>query len=218
MDVRQLGMGEVLTATMAQLRERAGLSFAVIAAIAGAYSLLDLLGASSASAFLSVAVSVTGQYLFAEHLLADRMPTPLPSRRYGALFLASLLAGLGAVVGTLLLVLPGILLIARWSISTPFLVEGGMTATEALKASWQATAKSWPGLFGLVLLAGIALFGALIAILLVAEAAGLSEKSPVVIISTNLVVGGFTVIAWLFAVAVYKLVLPDGRAITEVFA
>ncbi len=218
MDNRAIGVGEVTAATLTLLREHAGISLAVTLAIAVGYSLLDLMEAPASNTIATVAVSVFGQYLFTEQLLSHRMPAPLPARRYGALFLAGLISGLGMVLGTILLILPGIFLVVRWSIITPFVVAEGMSATEALKASWQATAKSWPALFGVVLLAGVILVAGLAGIFFAGETYGLGDTSLPVVVPTNLLVGAMTVVAWLFAVAVYQLVVSDDGATSQVFA
>lgn len=214
----KFGIGEVSAATYSLLRERAGLCAAVILAIAAGYTLLDLSGSAGGNGIASIAVSVFGQYMFTEQLLADRMPSPPPGRKYGALFIASLLSGLGVLLGAVLLVLPGIFLLARWLIASPFIVERGMGASEALKASWEATAKAWPGLFALILVAGAILIAAVIAIFVAAESWGYSDTSLVVLVPTNFLVGSMTVLAWLVAVAIYRLAVPAGDEFTEVFA
>lgn len=215
---RQIGMGEAISATLALLRERLGLSLAAMLAIAAGYSLLDLAGAAGANTVATLAVSVFGQYVFTQELLGDRMTSPLAARRYGALFLVSLLTGLGAVLGLILLIVPGLLLIARWSIATPFVVAEQMGATDAMKASWRATAKSWPALLGIVFIAGAVLIGALVAIVFAAETWGLAETALPIVVPTNLLVGSMTVLAWLFAVAVYELVAGGESSVSQVFS
>jgi hypothetical protein len=216
MEQRKIGLGEAISVTLALLRERLGLSVAATLAIAAGYSALDLAEATGTNLVATLAVSVFGQYAFTQALLADRIPAQTKPR-YTTLFIVGLLSGLGVLLGIILLILPGIFLIARWSIATPFVVAGGLGGTDALKASWRATEKSWPALFALVLIGGVVLILAVGGFFVAAEAWGLSELSPFVVIPTNIVVGGMTVLVWLFAVAVYQHLLPGESEFTEVF-
>jgi hypothetical protein len=63
------------------------------------------------------------------------------------LFVAGLLAGIGVAVGLLLLVAPGLFLLARWSVVTPAIVLEGRSALEALGRSWELVrGKTWTAL------------------------------------------------------------------------
>jgi uncharacterized membrane protein len=56
---------------------------------------------------------------------------------FGSAFLASLIIGVCAFIGTLLLVLPGILVLLAWSLGLWFVALRGDSAMAALGASWR---------------------------------------------------------------------------------
>lgn len=63
------------------------------------------------------------------------------------LFLAGLLAGIGVALGFVLLIAPGLFLLARWSVVTPAIVLEGRSAVEALGRSWELVrGKTWTAL------------------------------------------------------------------------
>lgn len=193
MDIRQFGFGEIVAEAIELLRRNATPAVLAVLAIAAGYSLLDIAGASAANAISTIAVSVFGQYHFTELLLPGRIPPGPPKRRYGSLLLASILSGMGVVTGLVFLVLPGLFLLARWAIATPFIVCDGMTGTESLGASWQATAKSWPAVAGVMAIYGLALVVTVVVLVVLAERTGLAEDSMVLLIPTNLVTGALSV-------------------------
>jgi hypothetical protein len=133
------------------------------------------------------------------------------------MFIAGLLGGLGTLVGFVLLIVPGLFLIAAWSVTTPFIVIEDKSGTAALGASWRATAASRVSIM-LVVLLGIALLGVGFAGLFLFT--GLSENALGVAgtIYVNLLATAVTVAGWVLAVAVYRLVVPYSGGFREVFA
>jgi hypothetical protein len=172
---------------------------------------------SGASNAINLVVTIFIQYQIVERMLADRVPSELRRHRYGAMFIAGLLGGLGTLVGFVLLIVPGLFLIAAWSVTTPFIVIEDKSGTAALGASWRATAASRVSIM-LVVLLGIALLGVGFAGLFLFT--GLSENALGVAgtIYVNLLATAVTVAGWVLAVAVYRLVVPYSGGFREVFA
>jgi hypothetical protein len=112
---------------------------------------------------------------------------------------------------------PGVFLLAAWSASTGFIVVEDMSGTEALGASWQATAAArWP-LFFAFLLYGAVIIGAMVAIIftemeLVAE--GSLTQSLIINVATSLL----TIAGWVLGAAVYRQARPAAGSLDAIFA
>ena len=216
-EARQFGFSQIMSEAAEMARVKLALSLLVILVIAGGYSLLDLVG-SKVGSVPSLLVTIFGQYHFTEQLLPEQLAEGQRNRRYGSLFGAGLLSGLGVFVGSLLLLLPGLFLLARWELATPFVVCQNLRATEALRASWKATAKSWLPIAGvlvvLVVFLAALVFGSIVALL----ALGISEDSPMLSVPINMIVGLYSVGGWIIAAAIYRLAVATSGNLPEIFA
>jgi len=67
-------------------------------------------------------------------------------------FLASLVVGLLVILGTILLILPGIYLIVAYTFTVPFMVDRKLGFWEAMETSRKVISKRWFSFFGFVLL------------------------------------------------------------------
>lgn len=162
-----------------------------------------------------VVISIVGSYLLASKLVESRGRLQPGGTRIWAYFFMVLLSALGIGFGLVLLIVPGLILLVRWSAATGFLVGSRKGIIESLGASWEATrGHSWPIFF-----AGLVLF-------------------IILIILTGVVVGGlaFTGVEWLvatlsaffdaaanavslaFGIGVFMLVHDDSEQIGEVFS
>lgn len=201
----------------------------VTAAIVAAYTLLDIVSKNGGAGISGIAVGIFAQYAVVEKLLADRLPERGEHRRrYWAVFVASVLGGLGMLAGIMFFVIPGVLLFAGWAASTPFIVAEDRGGMEALGDSWQAT-RGWRlpiaifafislllFAFGVALTLGLSEYAANSGgdLLVVGpQQASLAEIVPINIFASLLTVGG-----WILGVAVYRLAKPYGRSMDEVFA
>ncbi len=216
-EARQFGFGEIVSEAVGLARDKLALSLLFILAITVGYSLLDLAG-SNVSSMTSLLVTVFGQYHFTEQLLPEQLVGGEGKRRYGSLFGAAFLSGLGALAGTLLLLLPGLFLLARWELTTPFVVCRNMRATEAMRASWKATANSWLPIAGVLVVLGIVLVVFVFAMVFALMAAGMAEDSPLLSVPSNLLVGIYSVAGWIIAAAIFRLAVPSAGHLPEVFA
>ncbi|KLE35347.1 hypothetical protein [Aurantiacibacter luteus] len=126
----------------------------------------------------------------------------------------SILAVLGMIVGFILLIVPGIILLVRWSAANGFAVSRGLGAVESLKVSWEATrGHSWSIFFaGLVLTLGASIVfgGAALAMIAVNDTLGLIVASLLDAFSNAL--------SFAFSVAVFVLVHDDRGETADVFA
>lgn len=69
----------------------------------------------------------------------------------GALILAGILAGLGIVAGFILLIVPGLYLLTRWSMIGPAIILERVPATASFARSWELVrGRAWP-VFGMLI-------------------------------------------------------------------
>lgn len=191
-----------------------GMVLGLLVAIIAGYTALDLVS-ERVNTISGVIVSVFVQYAFLERVL------PLPSgatRRYGSLFGSGLLSGLGIMLGLLLLIVPGLYLSARWALTSPFVVAGQRRATEAISASWDATAECWRPLLLAYVLLGVTATVPLGALVFYSQFSGgedLSQVAELLLINTWTSV--FTIGAWLIGAAGYRLMADRLESIEDVF-
>lgn len=189
---------------------------AAFAAIVGLYSAFDLLLPQGPQFIPQIVVGIFGQFLVTERLLADRLPEGRGHRRYGAIFGSGLLSGLGIVVGLFLLIVPGLVLVARWSVAVPIIVAENAGATESLGRSWDRTSPSAVPVFLVYLIAMLVYAAGLAAIV-----AAFSADTPdgiISILSLNTVASVLSVLGWVLAVAVYRCITPGTHGLDAVFA
>lgn len=115
------------------------------------------------------------------------------------MFLAALLMGIGIMLGTILLVIPGIILACAWAVTLPACVVEGLGAVDSLKRSMELTKGFRLKIFGLVIVAGIAMvlfMGVVVALVLILPGAG----------ETVIVAG--TALALIAPQAFYSVMMP----------
>jgi hypothetical protein len=80
----------------------------------------------------------------------------LSARNYGSALWAQVLAGLGILIGTVLLIVPGIILIILWVFVLPYIVVGNVSGFGSLGASFRFVRGRWWKFAGrLIAFAGI---------------------------------------------------------------
>jgi len=219
MQATEINLGGVIAQCVGVITSRIGLTLGTIFLITAGFSLLDLVPNKGASTLPSLIVNLVVQYYFVEALLLEGVErSQRRKRRYGSLFLAGLLGSLGIFAGMILLLLPGIFLMARWSISTPFIVADGMNGSEALKASWNATFGSRWTLFVLFLLSCIALGALFLVVILITTVLHLDPDSPFLSVASNFLVSLWLVGGWILGVGIYRCLRPSSIALESVFA
>lgn len=158
--------------------------------------------------------SFVASYLLLAEFLAARGRLKDRSTRIWAYVGMTILTVLGLIVGFVLLIIPGLILLVRWSAASGFLIGEREGIVDSLSASWDSTSgKGW-SIFGagLVLLVGLALFAA--SLQGVATATG--EFAVTTALSALLETFG-TAMFLAFGVAVFVLVTDGTREIREVF-
>ena len=132
----------------------------------------------------------------------------------GALFVVSLIGQVGMVLGLIALVIPGIILAVRWSISVPIALSARVSAIEALRRSWHETdGHFWPIL---ALLAIIYL--PLIVVSLGFSALTAESASTAAIVILNVAISIMLVVGWHAAVAMFLAAQIKAQSLEEVFA
>lgn len=110
-------------------------------------------------------VGVLGGLLYLKSLYATRRPVSPGVSGFWSYFGLAIVSGIGTLLGFILLIIPGIFVMIRWSASNGFLIGSGKSISESLSASWDATrGHGWPIFF-----AGLILLVAMIVLLAVLE-------------------------------------------------
>lgn len=195
--------------------------------VAVAMTGLDLALAGETAAVASISGSIISffvNYHVAEAVLRGESLQVSSSRSYGSLFGASLLTSLGTGLAFVLLIVPGLYCMARWSMVTPLIVAEGRPATGAMSESWARTKDSaWAlcgvyavyalGIAGLVVLAGTA--GALgVMDVETAPSGTIDLIMPFVV---NLASSAIGMIGTLIAIAVYRALAGSSAGYDDVF-
>jgi len=215
---RELKIGKIIDKTLGVIERNAGpaLIFVVVLTAlcvpisyfaVGSTSPLRLAGGE----LLKAAAGIVCAYFL---LVAMMRRTGLYSRTGGDAFLPyiglSILYALGVMVGVIALVIPGLLVMARWSIAQPLLIGGGFGVTEALGASWDRTRGSEFS----IIVAGLALLIPVIAVA-IAVSVFLEEGDPVRMVVSQLASSAGTVASLSMGVALYGLIIGGGAAVAR---
>jgi len=169
---------------------------------------LDLL----AIVLIGVAVGVVGAYALLDAMVRR---TGLREQSHGDAFLPfvglSLLTTLGVFLGFVAVVIPGLVIMARWSIAAPMLLVRGGGVMKALGDSWERTS----GAEFQYLVAVFALLLPLIAVMIVCGV--MFEQADLVGIAiSQLASAGLTVLTSAMGVAMYGLIVgseEEGAAV-----
>ena len=135
------------------------------------------------------------------------------SRGAGTVMFIGLLSGLGILLGLVLFVVPGIILLVRWSMSVPYALAEDVSATDALAASFEETRGAFWPLLGILLVCYIPL-GLAVGSSVLLEAHRVTIVSALLI---NLLVNLGLLAGWHAAVAIYLAKRGDSD-LAELFA
>ncbi|HEX4737841.1 MAG TPA: glycerophosphoryl diester phosphodiesterase membrane domain-containing protein [Allosphingosinicella sp.] len=206
--------GALLREALALARDQLALAAAALVVLTAFDTATDWLGRSgSGLILLSLPATLFLQYEITLAALSQRgLAERRGRRRFWALLGLSILSGLAIVIGCILLVLPGLYLFIRWSLSVPILIAEDAGPLEALsRSAAEVSGRFWrvAGLFLLVYLPLLASFAvAMLTPLGFSLPSSLAEN-----VLTNLaLIGG-----WFAAVAAYGNGKGENR-LAEVFA
>lgn len=115
-----------------------------------------LAGAGSVLLFVLFAPGQVRLALAAARGQETRVAFAFDVHRAGTLFAAALLAGLATMGGTLLLIVPGVIVAIGLALYNFFVVDTTLGPLESLRATWSATRGHRAHLFGFMLLVGLA--------------------------------------------------------------
>ena len=190
----------------------------------------DTMWETQTSSALEALFGVCSMVLFviASYVLLTQMmaATGRPMRngaRFWSFVGMSILAMIGVMIGFLFLVIPGIVVLVRWSAANGFVLTGEHGITGSLGASWEATDGHGLSIFGAGLVVWIAL-AVLSSVVLGVAFAGVGSGggtfSPLLGLATA--ISGFTeafgnAVSFAFSIAVFHLVAPADTSVAEVF-
>lgn len=167
------------------------------------------------SATLQFAVSIftiVVLYVLSETMLRKAgYPVAAQTRRYFPFIGMSLIISICSVLGLFVFLVPGLIFMARWAVSTPLFISGRKRAFEAMGESWNATRGSEFPIIGAVLIPLI--------FTVVSIGAGLARGNEpsimlIVISAIASIVAG--VISAALGIAIYSL-LPGDHQVAETF-
>lgn len=162
----------------------------------------------------SAVLSVVGTYLLLTRLLAARGRFEPGSTRFWHYLGMAILSAIAIGLGFLLLIVPGVILLVRWSASSGFLIGSRQGVTTSLGSSWAATkGHGWS-----IFLASIVLLAALVVALVIGGAIGELAGDQVGGVLSAFIEAATGGLFAAFGIAVYCRVHDDARRIGEVFA
>jgi hypothetical protein len=165
--------------------------------------------------FLISILCLVLQYWLTRAALAD-IPGWNPGTRFAAFIVLGIVSQAAIVVGFLLLIVPGIVLMVRWWISLPVLLDTELTVLEALGESWRRTERSFWPILGLIMplyLLMLLGLGAIEGMNLAGEA---RLYTPVEALVINVTLTAANIFGWYVAVAAYELTARRSH-LSEIF-
>jgi hypothetical protein len=170
--------------------------------------------ASALFELLAAVVSLVAGYWLLTQFLAARGRLHEGGTRFWHYLGMSIISMLAVVVGMILLIVPGIILMVRWSAATGYVVGRREGMTDSLRASWEATrGHSWPIFFAALLM--------IIAIVVAGGAVGglfgVIGALPGAIASA-LVEAAASAVFMALGIAIFVLVEDDTGELAETFA
>ena len=217
---RELKIGAIIDKTLGVL-ERAAVPaliyFAALTVIncAITYFTLAMIAPLQALAIglLKMVVGIVAGYLLLDAMVRK---TGLRSGKGQDTFLTffglSLLSGVAVLVGMLLLIIPGLFLIARWSIAQPLVVARGDGVMQAFGESWERTR----GNEFQILIAMLALLVTFIAIVIAGTA--LFEKTDIIgIVVGQIGSSAMSAVSLAMGVALYGLIVGAQKDVAATF-
>lgn len=135
--------------------------------------------------------------------------------RLGSLFVLSLLASLGILLGLVLLILPGLYLAGRWFVAAPAMLAEGQSASQGLSRSGELMRQDW--LAGTILAVTFAILR-FAPLLIQSLFADLSDASGwALLIVTNIMSEGFGIASFVVSVSLYLLLNNPVEKMVEIF-
>ena len=217
----QFSAGDILSGTAGLLRRsalRIALALALMTLVAlpidsGMIAIRYEAGAN----FLIALVMLVLQYWLTRAALQDLSGRAHATPRFLAFFGLGVVTTVGIVVGFMFLIVPGIVLLVRWSIAIPILLDSDEGVFAALGRSWRETEPHfWPILLAYLPIYAPTILIAISGVWLEIEVSGDLIGTLVL----NLALNGAAIAGWYAAVAIYAAIyagVGDAAALTDVF-
>jgi hypothetical protein len=208
--------GYLLGETAHLLRVNAALAIAALIALTFVGVVADLYPDFASPAGLASAVmSLVLQYEIGLALLVHYglVDSPRGRRRFWAMLGLSLVSSIGIVLGLIILIIPGIYLLVRWSAAVPSLIAEEAGVFESLSRSAEAVEGRFWQVFGAILVVWTPLVPALLAAGLIMP----KDQRLIEALISNIAINLCLIVGWHLAVAIYAGRQDNGR-LAEVFA
>lgn len=188
-----------------------------VGATAGVGSLIDTNAWNAGGDFLVNILSLALGYVLVSAMLRKGGLAPDGLRNgFGTYFGIGLLSGIATIVGFLLLIVPGVVLLVRWSASYGYALVDGHGVTESMGQSWRETAAHfWPILAAMFMPAGVLAVGFVIYVFGFSDEASVNLFS---IVAGNIVLMCASVAFSAVGLAVFSLLRNAGGDLEDVFA
>lgn len=162
---------------------------------------------------LNTGLTLGLQYWLTRSLLVE-LGHPVSGSPRGFAFIGlGIVGGLGILLGMVLLVIPGLILLVRWSISVPCLLASDEGVFDNLRRSWDQTAGHfWPILISFLVIYGPAL-GVVILGGMMME---LTEQRLVGSVLMNAALSGALVAGWVASMAIFTM-LNQSPTVADIF-
>jgi hypothetical protein len=167
--------------------------------------------------FFSAVASLFGTYLLLARMLAAGGRLGVTGGRFWPYLGMTILSVIAIVLGLFLVIVPGIILLVRWSAASGFVIGAGESATGSLSASWNATkGHGWAIFFAsLILLVAIAVCYGVVGV--IAGTLGL-DGSPADVLAAFVETAASGLFAG-FGIAIYnRCAGEDAQGLSKVFA
>jgi hypothetical protein len=162
-------------------------------------------------------VSIFAQYLTIAHLLRHEglLSAADKAGRAASFIGVGIVTGIAIGLGTLLLIVPGLYLFARWAIVDPLIIGEGRTMGEAMSESWQETAHVI-----LPTMIALAVFYSPLAVSLLAAFAypEFDTAALPMALASNLLIFIGIILSWYCAAAVFRLLRQPQDTLDQIFA
>ncbi|MBB3860245.1 hypothetical protein GGQ88_001511 [Novosphingobium hassiacum] len=189
---------------------------------------LDIALAGSGEALANIMGSILSffvSYHVVETILRGESLQVSSGRSYGSLFGASILTSLGIGLAFLVLIVPGIYCMARWSMVTPLIVAEGRGTTEAMSESWERTKDSVWSLASVYVVYFLSIVALIFVAAMAGELGGLPDEAvagtgsvgvimPFVVNLASVAIG---LVGNLIAIAIYRALAGSGAQYEDVF-
>lgn len=213
--------GDMFAAMIEAIREDLAYFIAFVAVISAVGIAGDLLMPTSlvASSLAGAILTIVGQSYMTRRYLERKgvaSAAALADGRFIAIFGISILTGLGIMMGIILLIIPGLILAARWFLSVPAMFAEQSGGTEAIGSSWETTRPYVGSILALIIVIAVPM---LIAIIFMFSFSDLEvAKTPLESLIANIGITITTVAGWLGAASTYYLTKGGTTRTSEIFS